>query len=324
MLYPLKFKPLFKERIWGGRELELSFGKKLPKDKIIGESWEISGVKGDVSVVANGFLKGNNLQELIETYMGDLVGDRVYETFGDEFPLLIKLIDAQDFLSIQVHPDDELSKQRHGAYGKTEMWYVIDHKPGAELFLGFNQEVDKEKYMRYLAKGELDSLLTRFKVEKGSAYFIPAGAIHAIGKGILIAEIQQTSDVTYRVFDFNRVDDQGKSRELHTELAIDAINYEQRDDYDVTKVAKSNQVVQLESCKYFETNKIAIDGSVAREFGDLDSFVIYICLEGSLEVKTDAGSETISKGESILVPAIFSDIKLEGKGEVLESYIPVL
>ncbi|MEG2756019.1 MAG: type I phosphomannose isomerase catalytic subunit, partial [Mucinivorans sp.] len=209
MLYPLKFKPLYKERIWGGRELETTFGKKLPSGKVIGESWELSAVAGDVSVVSNGKLKGNNLQELIEIYMGDLVGENVYDRFGDEFPLLIKLIDAQDFLSIQVHPNDELSRQRHNAYGKTEMWYVIDHKPGAELFLGFNQEMTREKYIDYLNLGKLDELLTRYKVSKNSAYFIPAGAIHAIGKGILIAEIQQTSDITYRVFDFNRVDANG-------------------------------------------------------------------------------------------------------------------
>lgn len=322
MLYPLKFKPLYKERIWGGRELETSLEKKLPKEKIIGESWEISGVKGDISVVANGNLKGNNLQELIEIYMGDLVGDRVYEKFGEEFPLLIKLIDAQDFLSIQVHPDDQLSKERHAAYGKTEMWYVIDHKPGAELFLGFNQTVDKAKYMDYLNRGELDKLLTRFTVSKDSAYFIPAGAIHAIGKGILIAEIQQTSDVTYRVFDFNRVDADGKGRELHTELALDAISYEQRDDYDVTRRSKKNEAVQLESCQYFETNTLEVNGEMERNYEALDSFVIYVCLDGTLAVKTDAGTETITKGESILIPAVLESVVLEGTGKILETYLP--
>lgn len=322
MLYPLKFKPLFKERIWGGRELESSFGKQLPADKIIGESWEISGVNGDVSVVSNGLLKGNSLQDLIEIYMGDLVGDKVYEKFGEEFPLLIKLIDAQDFLSIQVHPDDALSAERHGAYGKTEMWYVIDHKPGAELFLGFNQKVDKQKYLDALNSGTLDELLTRFKVEKDGAYFIPAGAIHAIGKGILIAEIQQTSDVTYRVFDFNRVDDQGKARELHTDLAVDAISYEQSDQYDVTKAAKVDNVVELTSCQYFETNTIEVNSRVERDLLEKDSFVIYICLEGTLEVKTQSGVETLTKGESLLVPAVLSALELVGHGKVLETYVP--
>lgn len=321
MLYPLKFKALLKERIWGGQELA-KFGKKLPKGVNIGESWEISGVTGDISVVENGALKGNNLQELIEIYMGDLVGDRVYERFGYEFPLLIKLIDAQDYLSIQVHPDDELSKDRHDAYGKTEMWYVVDNKPGAELFLGFNQPVDKQKYIDYLERGELDKLLTSFKVKKDDAFFIPAGAIHAIGKGLLIAEIQQTSDITYRVFDFNRVDKDGNARELHTELALDAIKYEQSDNYDVTKPTVVNEVVQLESCPYFETNTIEIAGAIERNYLTLDSFVIYICIDGELKIKTSAGEDTLVKGESILIPAIFSEVILEGDAIILETYIP--
>lgn len=322
MLYPLKFRPLLKERIWGGRELE-KFGKKMPDATTpIGESWEISGVKGDVSVVASGSLKGNNLQELIEIYMGELVGDRVFEKFGEEFPLLIKLIDAQDYLSIQVHPDDELSAKRHGAYGKTEMWYVMDHKPGAELFLGFNQPVDKAKYISYLQNGNLDELLTRFVVARDSAYFIPAGAIHAIGKGILIAEIQQTSDITYRVFDFNRVDSEGKSRELHTDLAVDAISYEQRDDYDVTRRARPNEVVQLATCNYFETNTLEISGEVVRSYVGLDSFVIYICMDGSLDIATEGGTERIVKGESILIPAVFDEVTLRGDAKLLETYLP--
>ncbi len=321
MLYPLKFKPLLKERIWGGAELA-KFGKKLPEGIKIGESWELSGVKGDISVVSEGALKGNNLQELIEIYMGDLMGDRVYEKFGEEFPLLVKLIDAQDFLSIQVHPDDELSGARHGAYGKTEMWYIMDHQPGAELFLGFNQPVDKAKYMDFLKRGELDQLLTRFKVEKDSAYFIPAGAIHAIGKGILVAEIQQTSDVTYRVFDFNRVDDQGKSRELHTELALDAISYEQSDEYDVTNSAPAGEVAQIATCQYFQTNSIEVDGTMERNYNDLDSFVIYVCLEGEMTIKTQTTETSMKIGETVLIPAVITELTLEGKGKILESYIP--
>ncbi|MFI3294462.1 MAG: type I phosphomannose isomerase catalytic subunit [Rikenellaceae bacterium] len=321
MLYPLKFNPLLKERIWGGEELS-KFGKKLPAGKKIGESWELSGVSGDISVVSEGALKGNNLQELIEIYMGDLLGDRVYATFGEEFPLLVKLIDAQDFLSIQVHPDDELSKSRHGAYGKTEMWYVVDNQPGAELFLGFNQEVDKQKYMEYLERGELDQLLTRFAVSKDSAYFIPAGAIHAIGKGILVAEIQQTSDVTYRVFDFNRVDDQGKSRELHTELALDAISYVQSNEYDVTTSAPVNHVAPIATCQYFQTNSIEIDGGIEREYADLDSFVIYVCLDGELTIETEKTSVSIKTGETVLIPAVITNLTLKGKGKLLESYIP--
>lgn len=304
--------------------MEEKFGKKLPKDEIIGESWELSGVAGDVSVVSNGALRGNNLQELIEIYMGDLVGDSVYERFGDEFPLLIKLIDAQDFLSIQVHPDDELSKERHNAYGKTEMWYVVDNAPDAELFLGFNQPVTKQKYIEYLERGELDKLLNRYRVSKDSAYFIPAGAIHAIGKGILIAEIQQTSDITYRVFDFNRLDANGNGRELHTEMALDAIDFNERHDYEVTQQPEANRAVELEKCKYFQTNTLLVDNSVERDFAFTDSFVVYICLEGELEVQTQAGNEKIVKGDTLLIPACIDSVTLCGTGKVLESFIPAL
>lgn len=323
MLYPIKFTPLLKERIWGGKDLE-KYGKKITSTEPVGESWEISGVAGDITVVANGPLKGNNLQELIEIYMGDLVGDKVYQTFGEEFPLLIKLIDAQDNLSIQVHPDDELSKTRHNAYGKTEMWYVVDHNLGAELLLGFNQEVNKAKYIEFLEKGELDKLLCKVTVKKNDAFFIPAGTIHAIGSGMLIAEIQQTSDITYRVFDFNRTDAEGKPRELHTELALDAIEYTVRNDYDVTKTPVDNKEVELVSCQYFTTNTVKVNGTAEFDLVERDSFTIYMCLDGNVKISTDLGDETLSKGESILIPAVVSTISFDGNAQMLETFIPEL
>lgn len=323
MLYPLKFKPIYKERIWGGRKIETAFGKTLPAGEKIGESWELSGVDGDVSVVANGQLKGNNLQELTEIYMGDLVGDKVFEQYGEEFPLLIKLIDADDNLSIQVHPDDKLAAERHNSFGKTEMWYVVGHEAGAELYLGFNQAVDRAKYLEYLNVGRLAELLTAYKVEDGDSFFIPAGTIHAIGKGLLIAEIQQTSDITYRVFDWNRVDPKtGQGRELHTELALDAIEYKSRSDYKTVAAPKVNAPVTLEKCPYFQTNSLIVDGEAVRDYAALDSFVIYICLDGSLELAYDGGVETVAKGETVLVPAELTEITLRGKGKVLEVYIP--
>lgn len=323
MLYPLKFRPIFKERIWGGRKIETAFGKKLPEGEKIGESWELSGVDGDVSVVSNGKLKGNNLQELIEIYMGDLVGDKVFEKYGEEFPLLIKLIDADDNLSIQVHPDDKLAAERHHSFGKTEMWYVVGHEPDAMLYLGFNQPVDKEKYLKYLEAGTLAELLNAYKVQDGDAYFIPAGTIHAIGKGLLIAEIQQTSDITYRVFDWNRVDPKtGQGRELHTELALDAIEYKSRSDYKTVAAPKVNAPVTLEKCPYFQTNSLIVDGAVERDYADMDSFVIYICLDGDLELEYDGGTETVKKGETVLIPAELNEVTLKGQGKVLEVYIP--
>lgn len=322
-MYPLKFKPIYKERIWGGRKIESVFGKKLPADKLIGESWELSGVQGDISVVSNGSLKGNSLAELTEIYMGDLVGEKVFERFGLEFPLLIKLIDADDKLSIQVHPDDALSAERHNAFGKTEMWYVVGHEPGAELYLGFNQPVDRAKYIEYLESGRLAELLTAYKVEDDAAYFIPAGSIHAIGSGLLIAEIQQTSDITYRVFDWNRTDPAtGEGRELHTELALDAIDYSQHADYDVTHAAVANRPVTLKSCPYFHTNTIKVEGSLERDYIDIDSFVIYICLEGSIKIGYQGGSETITRGETVLLPAVLENVTLTGDARLLEVYIP--
>lgn len=321
MLYPMKFAPLFKERIWGGRKMEAKFGKKLPENTLIGESWELSGVDGDVSVVANGKLAGNSLSELIEVYMGDLLGEKVFKQYGEEFPILIKLIDAADVLSIQVHPDDELAKERHNAYGKTEMWYIIDNDPDASLYLGFNQKVDKQKYLEYLEKGELQKILGEVKVKPGDAYFIPAGAIHAIGKGILIAEIQQTSDITYRVFDWNRVDDKGNGRELHTELALDAIDFNSNENHNITVEPKKNESVQMQSCPYFTSSVIEVDGKIVRDYREIDSFNIYICLEGEVQVKTLEGTEVISKGETLLLPAITDAAELSGKGRLLEVYM---
>lgn len=322
MLYPLKFAPLFKERIWGGDLLGSKMNKKLPKGKVIGESWELSAVPGDISVVANGKLAGNNLEELVEVYMGDLVGDKVYEKFGLQFPLLIKLIDAQDALSIQVHPDDQLAMERHNSYGKTEMWYIVDCEPGANLCLGFKGTVTKEDYKSHVADGTLSEIITRVPVKPDDAFFIPAGAIHAIGKGIIVAEIQQTSDITYRVFDWNRVDDQGNPRELHTELAVDAIDYTPGGKYDVTQRPVANQSVQLVECPYFTTNLVEVAGTVERDYLKLDSFVIYMVLSGEMTLTWENGKkDTLSKGETVLVPASIEQVTLGGTGKLLEVYI---
>lgn len=322
MLYPLKFKPLYKERIWGGRRMAEAFGKKLPEGKKIGESWELSGVEGNLSVVSNGKLAGNNIEELIEVYMGDLVGDSVYEKFGLEFPLLIKFIDAADVLSIQVHPDDKLAAERHNAYGKTEMWYVLDNDPGAELCLGFNRKVSREEYLESVKNGNLPELLDRVKVKPDDAYFIPAGTIHAIGKGLLVAEIQQTSDITYRVFDWNRVDDNGNPRELHTELAVDAINFGDHEEYNVTVSPKKGEAAQMQSCSYFASSVLSVNGEMVRPYVELDSFVIYICLEGKADLVWEKGRETIKKGETMLIPAEIDEITLEGDAKIIEVYIP--
>lgn len=324
MLYPIKFRPRLKERLWGGERLGALPGKKLPAGKKIGESWEVSGVAKDVSVVANGFLKGNNLQELIEIYMGELVGDAVFAKYGDEFPVLVKLIDAREVLSIQVHPDDELAAARHNAYGKTEMWYVMDADPGAVLYVGFNRQVSEREYLDAEAGGTVAELLNKVEVKPGDAYFIPAGTVHAIGKGVLLAEIQETSDVTYRVFDWDRVDEKGRMRELHTELAREAIDFGSPQDYDVTRTPVKNMPVELKSCPWFTVNLIELDGRLPRNYMAQDSFVIYVCVEGGFSIeRPGAEAEKVLKGESVLLPADIGEVALAGKGRLLEVYMEI-
>jgi len=322
-LYPLKFTPICLEKIWGGNRLKTLLNKKYDA-KNCGESWEVSGVEGNISVVANGFLKGNNLAELVEIYMGDLVGEKVYEKFGNEFPLLIKFIDPQDDLSIQVHPNDELSKERHNAFGKTEMWYVVDVAEGALINSGFNQPVDREKYIEYLENGNLAELLKYDEVKVGDVFFIPAGRVHAIGKGSMVTEIQQTSDVTYRIFDYNRTDEKGNLRELHNDLALDAIDFSYLDDYKTKYTPVINRSTEIVSCKYFTTNILEFDKTIEKDYFQIDSFVIYITLEGNFEIETEAGTEKVDKGETVLIPANIDILKIKPvskKVKLLEVYI---
>jgi len=323
-LYPLKFNPIYLEKLWGGNRLRTLLNKNYGDLKNCGESWELSGVEGRISVVSNGFLQGNDLSELIEIYMGDLVGDKVYEQFGNEFPLLIKFIDAQDDLSVQVHPNDKLSKERHNAFGKTEMWYVVDTDEGALINSGFNQPVDRLKYIESLKAGKLIDILKYDEAKVGDVFFIPSGRIHAIGKGCLVAEIQQTSDVTYRIFDYNRTDNEGNLRELHTELSLDAIEYSYQKDYKTKYTPEANKSVEIVNCKYFTTNILEFNKSIEKDYNHLDSFVIYMNLGGEFIIETDAGTEHVGIGETILIPASIDQVKLipkSGKVMLLEVYI---
>jgi len=323
-LYPLKFRPIYKEKIWGGTSLQSLFNKGA-HIKNLGESWELSGVQDDISVVSDGFLKGNNLEELIEVYMGELVGEKIYDKFGTEFPLLVKYIDANDRLSIQVHPNDELARERHGAYGKTEMWYVIQADEGAELISGFNRTIDRDSYLIALQNGKLENLLQFDSVKAGDVFFVPAGRVHGIGKGIVVAEIQQTSDVTYRIFDFNRVDDKGKPRELHTELALDAIDFKKSNSGSIDYVPKENESVELVKCPYFTTNLLELTNDLERDFSKTDSFVIYLCLEGAYSLQCESEIIRVQKGETLLVPASIENFLLKpkngSKAKLLEVYI---
>lgn len=320
-LYPIKFTPLYKYRIWGGEKLKTILHKNYQEDHI-GESWEISDVKGDETVVSQGHLEGKTLKTLIIEYKEDIVGQKVYNAFGTDFPLLIKFIDAKTPLSIQVHPNNEIAKERHNSFGKNEMWYVMEAEKDAELIVGFNQQVDKASYVKALESGCILEILNNDVVSKGDTYYIPTGRIHAIGSGVMLAEIQQTSDITYRIYDYDRVDAiTGKTRELHTELAVDVIDYSVSDTYK-TKYAKvDNGTSTLVHSPYFKTNIVNVKGEIKKDYSALDSFVIYICVEGELDLLWNDVSYKIVKGETIFLPASIDDVILKSNNaDVLEVY----
>lgn len=308
-LYPLKFEPILKERLWGGTKLKEVLNKSIESD-ITGESWELSTVKGDVSVVANGDLKGNSLQDLINEYEDLLLGESVVQRFGREFPILIKFIDAKQDLSIQLHPNDQLAKERHDSFGKTEMWYIMDADPGSNLIVGFNKDVKKEEYKESVENDTLLDLLNYEAVEEGDTFFINTGKIHAIGAGVLLAEIQQTSDVTYRVFDFNRRDKNGNLRELHTDMALEAIDYSKKDDFKVNYERKINQSNQMVDCPYFKTNALHLTENLIQDIKTRDSFTILMCVKGGANIANDYGTCEIEKGETVLIPASSSTLEI--------------
>ncbi len=318
MLYPLKFKPILKERLWGGTKLKDVLGKPI-ESEITGESWELSGVDGDISEIAEGPLKGISLTEVIQKEGKHLLGESVVNRFGLDFPILIKFIDAKQDLSIQLHPNDNLAKERHNSFGKTEMWYIMDADPGAKLIVGFNRTVEKEEYVQSLEDNSLLDLMNYEEVEEGDTFFINTGKIHAIGAGVLLAEIQQTSDITYRVFDFNRRDKNGNLRELHTELALDAMDYEKKDDFKVAYPDQTNTHNSMVDSPYFKTNYLKIDQNMEVDLSSRDSFTIYMCVGGGATIINSEGSTTLKRGETVLVPAASKSVKIEtNKATLLE------
>ena len=323
MLYPLTFKTIYKDKIWGGQKIKTILNKDHGGLLTCGEAWEISGVEENISRVAAGTLEGNSLTDLLDTFKGDLVGNKVFNKFGLEFPLLIKFIDANEDLSIQVHPNDELARKRHDCFGKTEMWYVMQADKGSSLISGFNQSLNKDIYLQKFNVGQLADILNKEEVQDHDVLFLPAGRVHTIGKGLLIAEIQQTSDITYRIYDFDRVDASGNKRELHVEEALDAIDYTHYDTYKTPYENWTNQRVELVSCDYFVTNKLVLNQTFDASLSK-DSFRIYLCLEGETTVGTAGGSMKMKKGDVALVPAVLEAVKIEPKGAVtlLETYVP--
>ncbi|WP_271711642.1 type I phosphomannose isomerase catalytic subunit [Marinigracilibium pacificum] len=322
---PLKFHPILKEKIWGGRKLGTLLNKPLTGDEPIGESWEISGVPGDVSVVNGGPFDGIKLTELIERFPVEILGERVYKKYGRDFPLLFKFIDAAQDLSVQVHPDDALAMKKHSQpFGKNEMWYIISAEEGSTLVSGFKENMSRDKFQKMVEEGKVADTLLNHEVEEGDVYDIPAGRIHTIGKGILLAEIQQSSDLTYRVYDFDRVDTNGNKRELHIDDAYEALDYEYKDQYKVRPATKPDTSDQLVANSYFDVKQLTIQTETSITPSALGSFVVLMAIEGTTEIVYNGETNLLPKGKTILLPAACSEIKIkaiDGQSKLLQTCI---
>lgn len=321
----MKFKPIFKETIWGGQKIKNYIGKDFSPMEKCGEMWVLSAVEGSESIVENGKFAENTLSEMTEIFMDELVGERVYEKYQNTFPLLIKIIDANAYLSVQVHPDDILAKKIHNQKsGKTEMWYVIQADDNAELIAGFNKAITPEEFKNKLNNKSLREILKSYNVKSGDIFYLPAGRIHAIGSGLLIAEIQQTSDITYRVYDWDRVDEKGNSRELHIENALKAIKFDDIEDAKVDFSPVINKSAKIVESPYFCTNLVYLNGTVEKKLSLLDSFVLYFCVGGNVVLKYNNDEIKVNTGECVLVPAIFDKVILTSidKAKILEIYVP--
>lgn len=320
-LYPLKFRPIFKQTIWGGNKLRENLRKTLAPQNT-GESWELSAVKGNVSVAKNGPLAGKNLDELCKQFGADLLGEKVYAQTGAEFPLLFKFIDAAQDLSVQVHPDDALAQKRHGGFGKTEMWYVLQADPGAKLLSGFQKNTSKQEYAALVQSGRIIDRLGSYEVKTGDCFFIPAGRVHAIGAGLVVAEVQQTSDITYRIYDYHRKGPDGQERQLHTEQALDAIDFTVLPDARTPYAPRANEAVRAVSCPFFTVNVLQLQGRLRRDLKAQKSFIVYMCTEGEAELDCCGHTLPLQTGETALVPAQCADCTLKAaRAKLLEVYI---
>ena len=318
--YPIKFSPILKEKIWGGEKLSNILNKKSDS-KNVGESWEISGVEDNISMVSNGRYKGQSLNDLIKSHKSEFLGKKNIATFGENFPLLIKFLDAKTNLSVQVHPDDEMAKAQHNSFGKTEMWYIMNSDEDAEIVLGLKDNDLDKNVLSAINASNVDAIFNTEKVKQGDSYFIPAGKIHAIGAGVLAAEIQQTSDITYRVYDWDRTDATGTQRELHTDAAIKATKTfpsNGKSNYQLETDKTSNLV----DCDFFTTNIFEVKSHQKRDYRNLDSFVIFMCVEGAAEVTIDNVTEIVTMGETILIPANTDSVTFNSEGsKLLEVFI---
>lgn len=321
MLTPLKFQPLFKYRIWGGNKLKTVLNKDYNGDSI-GESWEISDVPNDETIVEDGSFKGYTLKQLIQEFKGEFVGESVYKQFGEAFPLLIKFIDAKTPLSIQVHPNNEYAKTHHNSFGKNEMWYIMQADEDANIIVGFEKEIDKTQFKQHLEDKTLLEVMHHENVKKGDAFYIPTGRIHAIGAGVMLAEIQQTSDVTYRVYDYDRVDKTiGKTRELHTEQATEVLDFNVEERYKTDYKTETNTSNTLIHSPYFKTNFLPVNGELVKDYSSTDSFVIYMCVSGQATIQHQQKDYYLNTGETILLPASIKEVMLKSEdAQILEVY----
>ena len=316
--YPLEFEPILTHNIWGGDQLKKQLNKAATSDKT-GESWEISAVEGSVSKVRNGEYSNLSLTEILKKFPEEILGTNIFAKFGTKFPLLFKFIDAHQDLSIQVHPSDEVAMKRHHTLGKTEMWYIMHAEPDAKITIGFKDVSSPESYVKHLEDKNLFDILNQDSVSEGDVYFLKTGTVHSIGKGILLAEIQQTSDITYRIYDFDRVDDNGKGRQLHVQEALDVIDYIPADSKR-TYEKKANKINSVVECPYFTTNFIKVDGEM--NFAQLDTaFRVYMCVEGSVDIIADNNVYKYKKGDTVLIPAALKNFSLRGNASLLEIYI---
>ena len=318
---PLKFNALLKSTLWGGDKI-IPFKNLDIQQENVGESWEISGVKDNETIVADGPYAGKKLNELVEELKGKLVGEDNYQRFGNEFPLLIKFIDARQDLSIQVHPTDEIAKMQGKERGKTEMWYLMDSDKDATLLCGLKKKITPEEYAQMVENDTIVDAIDRYEVKEGDCFFLPAGRIHAIGTGCFLAEIQQTSDVTYRIYDFKRKDKDGNYRQLHTKEAAECINYNVESNYRTEYTPVKNQGVSLVQCPYFNTAVYDLYEPMTIDYSELDSFVILIGVKGNATITDNEGNTfTLQAGESVLVPATTETLKVDGKIKFLETYV---
>ncbi|MDR2772778.1 MAG: class I mannose-6-phosphate isomerase [Elusimicrobiota bacterium] len=317
--YPLHFIPIPKQKIWGGNKLKERFNKDFPPN--VGESWELSCLKDNVSIIKNGEFAGQDFCSIINRYPEEILGKKVMKN-GGEFPLLFKLIDAKDNLSIQVHPGDDIAKAKYNSFGKTEMWFILDADKNGKILCGFNKDISKQNYPALVESGEIENALNACQTKAGDVFFIPTGRVHAIGAGVVLAEIQQTSDLTFRIFDYNRTDEEGKKRKLHINEALDVLDLSAIKDCKTPYVPINDEAVNIVKCQYFTVNFISLKAEIRRNLKNKDSFVVYMSIDGTAEILFDGGKATINKGETVLIPANIADITLKsGNAKLLETYI---